>query len=430
MATYLVPPGAWLSGSGLRADLKPTGPPGSGNRPVGPPGSSDQPTGPPQALSARLAWSTANAELQPTGPPTAVAPRTTVDPEWVYLSHATVLAQALRKSRSKVSRPSDRAQVTPAEQEARRLSGRPLGGTHLWRWAPQFRIETVLCELAGRFAVQGTAVWHLDLGRSTRGTVARRLLFALDPLPAMPDEQVDKVLRAAVEREDRLPEILSQADDFWPFFESVVGVGFAQAPHLFELVTVAQSWSMQLLMGLKHALAARRPFQYSTLVMPAIPTPGHGSVPSGHATVAALTAELLYALFYSGRTDTTSVARAEVLDRLARRIAFNRVVAGVHFPVDSLVGYALGTQLARAFLALADPQRFRFPAPVEEAALAALDPGDPAAGPALLDRPGRELPESGGPLLRRRFAPAPAARAAELEQLWARACDELDLLRV
>ena len=42
------------------------------------------------------------------------------------------------------------------------------------------------------------------------------------------------------------------------------------------------------------------------------------------------------------------------LDRLARRIAFNRVVAGVHFPIDSRAGYALGLQLSGHFIALAD----------------------------------------------------------------------------
>jgi hypothetical protein len=44
--------------------------------------------------------------------------------------------------------------------------------------------------------------------------------------------------------------------------------------------------------------------------------------------------------------------RSDELDRLARRIAFNRVVAGVHFPFDSAVGYRLGTQLARLLAAL------------------------------------------------------------------------------
>ena len=44
----------------------------------------------------------------------------------------------------------------------------------------------------------------------------------------------------------------------------------------------------------------------------------------------------------------------------------------MHFPIDSLVGYRLGTLLARLLLALADPRR-RPPAPLDAAAVYAGD---------------------------------------------------------
>jgi hypothetical protein len=230
-------------------------------------------------------------------------------------------------------------------------------------------------------------------------------------------EQLDAVLRAAVEREDRLPEILSQASDFWPFFESVTGVQLAQAPAFAELLRAAQDWVLGLLMLLKHNVAAYRPVQRSSLVMPLIATPGHGSLPSGHATVAAFNAELLRLLMYRDGPD----ARVQALDRLARRIAFNRVVAGVHFPVDSQAGYALGRQLARTLSALAgnaadspgeltsdDVLRDRF-------RLDELAPGELAAY-AVKAPAGRQLP-----------APTPAAA---LVILWQQAQTELARLRV
>jgi len=76
-----------------------------------------------------------------------------------------------------------------------------------------------------------------------------------------------------------------------------------------------------------------------------IPTPGHGSWPSGHATEAFAIATVLQALLPKGDR------YKEQLERQAARIAVNRTVAGLHFPVDSAVGRLLGTALAEFFVA-------------------------------------------------------------------------------
>lgn len=430
--SYLMPSGAWLSGS-----LKPVSPPGGGNKPVSPPGGGNKPVSPPQGTAADD-----GADDKPTTPPAAsnargaALPWDGADPAWVYGSRAALLGQALRKSRAKLVRGAD-DQLTPDEISAAGATGRappgasPLASRNLWRWDPQFRIETVVAELSGRFMVRGRRLWMLDPGQNGSeddlSSICVFPVFKIGPLPNSFDDQVDKVLRASVECEDRLPEILTQADDFWPFFESITNIRLASAPRFTELLSVAQDWGMRQLMGLKHGVAARRPMQWSSLVMPVITTPGHGSLPSGHATVSALNAELLRHLLYSG-ADTLSRQRAEKLDRLARRIAFNRVVAGVHFPVDSLVGYALGTQLARVLVALADPAVEGFPALVDDARMALLDPG--TTGSALLDKPDRELPELGAIRLDdARVTPA-ATPAPAWAELWGRAAQELADLRV
>jgi hypothetical protein len=73
-----------------------------------------------------------------------------------------------------------------------------------------------------------------------------------------------------------------------------------------------------------------------------IPTPGHGALPSGHATEAFAVARVLLALAggrFGGQLD-------EMLMRQAARIAINRTIAGVHFPVDSAAGQMLGLSIA------------------------------------------------------------------------------------
>ena len=48
---------------------------------------------------------------------------------------------------------------------------------------------------------------------------------------------------------------------------------------------------------------------------------------------------------------------ANQLTRQAARIAINRTVAGVHFPVDSIAGAMLGLLIGQYVVALVDPQK-------------------------------------------------------------------------
>ena len=101
-------------------------------------------------------------------------------------------------------------------------------------------------------------------------------------------------------------------------------------------------------MRFKHALACRRPIEYSAQVQPMILTPGHGTLPSGHATEAFTLAIVLWKLIRdSGSSTYNEDVWGVQLMRLAARIAINRTVAGVHFPVDSAAGAVLGLTLGQ-----------------------------------------------------------------------------------
>lgn len=293
-----------------------------------------------------------------------------IDPEWVYAGgEEALLAQALRRMQAKVIREADPRLPVPERGKVRRPKDGELSDP-IWRWGSEFRVRAVAADLCGRFFVQDRTLYWTD--RPTLGqplSIAGIEVMTIETITSAGgwNQQIDKVLRAAVEREDRLPEILTQAGNFWPFFQAITGIYGMAAPRTTELFDVAWQWTDQIVMAFKNQIADLRPSQRSSSVTPVIATPGHGSLPSGHATFAALTSELFTALLYPQGSERTAQ-----LDRLARRISFNRVVAGVHYPVDNAAGYALGRQLAGWFVALAKgksitPKYFKFsPDPAQQ----------------------------------------------------------------
>jgi hypothetical protein len=127
----------------------------------------------------------------------------------------------------------------------------------------------------------------------------------------------------------------------------------------------------------KYEAVVPRPSDFSPRVQPMIENPGFFAWPSGHATQAFALAELLSLLTLSTRhahssggtsggdasrngspssvTDQAnpwSEGRAQLM-RLADRIATNRVVAGLHFPIDNEAGAVLGMWLARRVIQMA-----------------------------------------------------------------------------
>jgi hypothetical protein len=104
----------------------------------------------------------------------------------------------------------------------------------------------------------------------------------------------------------------------------------------------------------KHHLACRRPGDLGARVLPMLPTPDHGSFPSGHATEAFAVATVLSGLVRSevgSKHFPAGEKLVALLHKQAERIAVNRTIAGVHFPVDSWAGAALGVAVGQIILA-------------------------------------------------------------------------------
>jgi len=163
--------------------------------------------------------------------------------------------------------------------------------------------------------------------------------------------QLAHVYNAADLRRDRLAEIISQIKGIDIFLG-------AQSPfhperHRFTVELLAAFFRaiVSVEMRIKHALAVPRPMEFSSQITPMIQTPGHGSFPAGHATESFMLATILSALMQAG--DKRYDRWDEQFARLAARISVNRVIAGVHFPIDLAAGLVLGLTVGRYFVALA-----------------------------------------------------------------------------
>ena len=224
----------------------------------------------------------------------------------------------------------------------------------LEKWAPQFRLQ--ICEteaIAGlNFRVDNQAsrvtLEYVDL--SSQPVCASTLLRLTRPSEEIFKKQLDLVSNYSELRADRGSEILAQAAPSQVgFWAPIIGM----QPHMHrwtqELVALGLSMTVSVEMRMKHMFAVPRPVSLSPQIQPMIPTPGHGSWPSGHSTECFMVARLLQTLLEAA--NGTGARYEAQLQRFAARAAVNRTVAGLHYPVDSAVGRLLGTALAEFFIA-------------------------------------------------------------------------------
>jgi hypothetical protein len=233
--------------------------------------------------------------------------------------------------------------------------GRP---SHMERWSPFVRSMVVDFELVSRLAFS-----HDDTGKVVLWHAVREDSSPLAP-PSVTYKPLAKLSRPPMDtfksqlslvnnytelRSERASEILAQLGLPFAFLSSVTYITPSHTPATIELLAAALRLASWAALRSKHTLACRRPSELSPLIQPMIQTPAHGSFPSGHGTEAFISATVLYALLKAvGRSDDSW---QDQLMRLANRIAVNRTVAGVHFPVDSMAGCLLGKTLGRYFVA-------------------------------------------------------------------------------
>jgi hypothetical protein len=176
-------------------------------------------------------------------------------------------------------------------------------------------------------------------------------------------EQLDWLRAYADLRDDRLAEIQLQLNDMMSFFGAQNYLDDGRRKYTLMLLNIVRNVSINLETPFKYYCRAARPIDYAPQVQPMIQTPNHSSFPSGHAVESFAVAAVLYRLKtgksseygISGSHDAAGVDRdvSDIAFRFAHRMATNRTVAGVHFPVDSVAGAYVGCMIAEAIYALA-----------------------------------------------------------------------------
>lgn len=223
-------------------------------------------------------------------------------------------------------------------------------------WEPWVRAQIFDFEMFSRLgftaetAGDGVSIWHLEANPAADppGAVYEPLVKMTRPGEATFKEQLAFLNSYADLRPDRAPEILAQLGMPTAFLASIAFLRPDRTRWTLELLDAAFRLAVFVEMRIKHALACRRPVEFSPQVQPVIMTPGHGALPSGHATEAHALALVLWNLLQAGNSPVYQhVSYGVQLLRQASRIAINRTVAGVHFPVDSVAGAILGLTLGQ-----------------------------------------------------------------------------------
>jgi hypothetical protein len=236
------------------------------------------------------------------------------------------------------------------------LEGAASALANLLRWEPWVRAAVYDFEIFSKLQFTqprkepGAAVlWHVDDTDVTSDPPTNtlvRLATMLRPPKEVFVEQLNLVNGYADLREDRASEIIAQLDAPLAFWSSVVNLHPDRRRWTLELLAAAIRLAGHAEMRFKHALACRRPVELSPQIQPMVLTPMHGALPSGHSCEAFVAAYVLWRLI----ADPTPQRCGQLL-RQAARIAINRQIAGVHYPVDSAAGQLLGLVLGEYFVA-------------------------------------------------------------------------------
>jgi acid phosphatase (class A) len=157
--------------------------------------------------------------------------------------------------------------------------------------------------------------------------------------PELEKEIKQLLYLAGTVRQRRMGEIIAQAADVRPYWNSLIGASLTGTPAACTLIEVGLAVGQMVAMHFKYKFNRQRPFQIYPALLPPISTPPHSSYPNGHA---------LQSFLIAGCLADACPNIKPVVDALAHRIGANREVAGVHFGTDREVSRQIADRTMEA----------------------------------------------------------------------------------
>jgi acid phosphatase (class A) len=133
-------------------------------------------------------------------------------------------------------------------------------------------------------------------------------------------------------RAGRMAEIVTQSASFVDCWTGLLFADGGRRPHTATLIHAGIVIGTLVGMHWKAQFKRARPAQVMPLLLPPIPTPPHPSYPSGHSLQSHLIKHLVLEAM---PTAALREAMGPMLSAMARRLAENREVAGLHYRSDS-----------------------------------------------------------------------------------------------
>ena len=191
-------------------------------------------------------------------------------------------------------------------------------------WDPDLWALTVLTEFFGERP--GNVYW------------INRIILPGPPIMAVTLTEIDRLLVLAVtERPEAMGEIIQQHQNFQVCWLQLLTIDPSTHPSTFLLMKLVARVGEVVMMHFKRIHRRPRPSEICPTLFPPVAVPGHASYPAGHGLISHLTSIALMEV-------VPNTLHAALLE-LARRVAFNREIAGLHYESDSAAGVHVANQV-------------------------------------------------------------------------------------